>query len=146
MDAATLAESLRSLVTQTEALIEALELEKRALVARDLGALAGALEIKQRLIEAMEVAGRSLAGEPLDQRIAESDPASRSELDALHKALLTAADTAREYNAVNGKIVQRAQKSTRELIHLISGTDAEVLYGEQGQTSATAKGTAIARA
>jgi flagellar biosynthesis/type III secretory pathway chaperone len=138
--------NLTELVELSQALCEILLAERAALTERSPQALAEALDRKAELCRRIERSGRALGTEALTAQIASRSGREREVLEPLHKSLLIAAETAREYNAVNGKIVKRSQQSVRELIHLISGMDAELLYGEQGQTLATAQGTAIARA
>lgn len=138
--------TLAELLKLSEALCEILLTERAALTQRDPSALAEALDKKTELCRHIEHRGLALGDEPLTAQLAARAESEREVLEPLHKNLVTATETAQEYNAVNGKIVMRSQQSVRELIHLISGMDAELLYGEQGQTLATAQGTAIARA
>lgn len=88
----------------------------------------------------------ALGNTPLPEQARSADTSVLPELEQLHTSLLAKADQAQEYNAVNGKIVHRSQQSVRDLIHLISGMDAELLSGNQGQSMASAKETAIAKA
>ena len=79
---------------------------------------------------------------PLAQQVSESgDP----KLEQAHSLLLAHAREAQDYNAVNGKIIQRAQQSTLELLQLIGGRDMAPLYGESGHTTATTDGAPIAQ-
>lgn len=138
--------TLLELIADSDALCELLLAERRALVARDSALLQQIIDAKRSKCADIERQTTALGKTPLSDQICGANPGAIPELEHLHTSLLVKADQAQEYNAVNGKIVHRSQQSVRDLIHLISGMDAELLYGNQGQTMATAKGTAIAKA
>ena len=142
----TLRSQMISLTSDSEILCQLLLAEREALVSRDSVGLQEIIESKRSKCADIERATMALGTTPLPEQIRSADPNQIPELEHLHTSLLAKADQAQEYNAVNGKIVHRSQQSVRDLIHLISGMDAELLYGNQGQTMATAKGTAIAKA
>ena len=142
----SLKELILKLTHSSERLTEVLEAERAALVARDLPALAEVVAAKQAICQEIETLGEAFAATPLVEQIELAPESGRPELARLHSLLRACATRAQDYNAVNGKIVQRSQQSIRELMHLISGTDTDLLYGERGRTSATAKGSAIASA
>ena len=141
-----LAGRLEALVALSDGLCELLLTERQALTDRDPSSLQTILDAKRAKCGEIEEMTLALGATPLSQQIQDAPGALRKELEHLHTSLLEQADRAQEYNAVNGKIVRRSQQSVRDLIHLISGMDAELLYGDQGQTMATAQGTAIAKA
>ncbi len=137
---------LNALVVDSGELCELLLAEREALISRNSPMLQQTIDAKRDVCNRIEAETGRLGPVSLAEQIQAADPAHVQELDRLHKSLLKLADQAQEYNAVNGKIVHRSQQSVRDLIHLISGMDAELLYGNQGQTMASAQGTAIARA
>ena len=137
---------LSGLVSSTARLCELLQRERRALIGRDHQQLQQILDDKRDVCADIDRYSQALGPVPLPEQLESCSGQERTELDRLHTSLLELADRAQEYNAVNGKIVRRSQQSVRDLIHIISGMDAEVLYGHQGQTMASAQGTAIARA
>ncbi len=141
-----LRETILTLTGLTQQLCEVLETERAALIARDQASLKDALEAKKTLCTETEGVMARLGDTPLAEQIAAYGAEASAELETLHSSLRLATERAQECNAVNGKIVMRSQQSVRELIHLVSGMDTELLYGEQGQTTAKAQGTAIARA
>lgn len=138
--------ALSELTTLSDDLCALLLQEREALVSSNRDGLKAIVDAKRAKCAEIERCTAALGTVPLREQIAQAEPGVVSELERLHKILLTRADQAQEYNAVNGKIVHRTQQSVRDLIHLISGKDADLLYSQQGQTMATAKGTAIARA
>ena len=139
-------DKIRVLTGLAEQLTCILAAERTALTERNLAALAEATDSKVAVCRQIETATRALGPTPLREQIAGLDEARRAALEPLHKKLVAASETSREYNAVNGKIVQRSQQSVRELIKLMSGTEADLLYGESGRTTANAQGIAIAKA
>ena len=146
MNVDDLSRHLTDLISSTQSLCSLLLQERDALISRDHQQLQQILEQKREICSAIDQHSQALGPVPLSEQLADCPDAQRQELDRLHTSLLEQADLAQEYNAVNGKIVHRSQQSIRDLIHIISGTDAELLYGHQGQTMASAQGTAIARA
>ena len=141
-----LTSTLKALIGSSDSLCKLLLQEREALISRDSQLLQQIIDAKRDVCSCIEADTRRLGPTPLPEQIEAADSVHAQELDVLHKSLLALADKAQEYNAVNGKIVHRSQQSVRDLIHLISGMDAELLYGNQGQTMASAQGTAIARA
>jgi flagellar biosynthesis/type III secretory pathway chaperone len=139
-------ERIQILTALTEQLNDVLALERAALTDRDLAALTEATDNKVTVCKQIESATRDLGPLPLSEQLASLDAVDRAALEPLHKKLVAVSEKSREYNAVNGKIVHRSQQSVRELIKLMSGTDADLLYGESGQTLVKAKRTAIAKA
>ena len=137
---------LVALIADSAELCELLLAERQALVGRDSQRLQQIIDAKRSKCADIERQTRALGDTPLAEQIRSADPGAIPELEHLHTSLLAKADQAQEYNAVNGKIVHRSQQSVRDLIHLISGMDAELLSGNQGQTMASAKETAIAKA
>ena len=67
-------------------------------------------------------------------------------LEQRHSLLLQQATNAKEYNAVNGKIIQRSQQSVQALIQLTSGVADELIYSERGETQGTPGGSSFAQA
>lgn len=137
---------LTGLVSSTSSLCGLLLQEREALISRDHQRLQQILDQKRDICASIDQFSQALGPVPLTEQLESCSGEQRAELDRLHTSLLEQADLAQEYNAVNGKIVHRSQQSVRDLIHIISGMDAELLYGHQGQTMASAQGTAIARA
>jgi flagellar biosynthesis/type III secretory pathway chaperone len=137
---------LTGLIADSDALCELLLAERQALIERDSQSLQQIVDARPSKCAGIERQTLALGKTPSPEQIDSADPGAIPEFEHLHTSLLAKADQAQEYNAVNGKIVHRSQQSVRDLIHLISGMDAELLYGYQGQTMATAKGTAIAKA
>ena len=134
------------LTRASDSLSALLDTQRAALAQRNLDALTTIVGEKQALCSEIESLSKAFSSTGIADRIAAAPEAERQKLAQLHNSLRDSANRAQEYNAVNGKILQRSQQSTRELIHLISGTDADLLYGDRGRTSATVKGTAIASA
>jgi len=146
MSETELKEQIVAITQAGDALSNLLVAERTALAQRDLDALTKIVGEKQTLCGQIESLSQAFSLTGIEQQIATAREAERQNLAQLHSSLQASARRAQEYNAVNGKILQRSQQSTRELMHLISGTDTDLLYGERGRTSATVKGTAIASA
>lgn len=143
--------AVRQLTQLSGALLDALERERRALVERSLTALSSATAEKAELCAAIERAGADLGPTPLRQQIAVLPEAQRSTLEPEHEALSALVRETRDCNTVNGKVLRRSQQSVRELMHLMSGTDSDVVYSEHGYTPqgkplAGSQGSAIAKA
>jgi len=141
-----LRDCLVTLIADSDELCDLLLAEQPALVARDSQQLQQIIDAKRSKCADVKRQTLALGNTLLPKQLRSADPSVLPELEHLHTSLLAKADQAQEYNAVNGKIVHRSQQSVRDLIHLISGMDAELLSGNQGQTMASAKETAIAKA
>ena len=84
----------------------------------------------------------------LQDAIATLQGADQANCEARHKKLIDEAQRLQDSNLVNGKIIGRTQYVVREILHILSGSNAEGLYGQTGQqnnANQRARG-AIARA
>ncbi len=138
--------SLDQLIAQSAELHSALINERAALRANDLTALASAVAAKQSALATIHRLTTELGPIPLSQRINALPAEHYPELERRHSLLLQQATNAKEYNAVNGKIIQRSQQSVQALIQLTSGVADELIYSERGETQGTPGGTSFAQA
>ncbi len=129
--------ALKALFTQLLALLDR---EREAIVAHNGEALDALVPEKNRLCQ--EIAALLSQAPELTAR------QNVDELEEDHKSLLDLAQTARDSNLVNGKILHRSQQSVREILSILSGKSLDGLYGQSGQQSAVPEpgSTAIARA
>lgn len=143
--------TLNRLIALSETLLDLLDGERNALVARATDKLDALTARKAELCAAIESTAAELGARPLKEIIADLPASDRNRLEPLHVRLVTLVQRTQDLNAVNGKIIHRAQQSTRELMHLMSGTDTDTLYSGEGYTARGRRpggpgGAAIARA
>ncbi|MFK7912692.1 MAG: flagellar export chaperone FlgN [Pseudomonadales bacterium] len=120
--------------------------ERAALRADDQELLRQAVAAKQQSLAAIHNASTELGTVPIKDLIAAAPVALRPKLEQRHSLLQQQAENAKEYNAVNGKIIARSQQSLQALMRLMSpGADA-LIYSERGGTSRASGGTAFAQA
>ena len=125
-------------------MLGALEAERAALGSHDAEALAKAAERKSAVSDTL--------AELLVQHPECSTKLSNSAAgdDPRWSELRTRAEQVKEYNLVNGMILNRTQQSTRVLLGIISGKalhNVDGLYGQSGQQAASdGGGHALARA
>ena len=122
------------------ALLALLDEEREAITAHDGSALDVLVADKNQLCQ--EIAALLAEAPELTAR------QNVDELEEDHKRLLELAQTARDSNLVNGKILHRSQQSVREILSILSGKSLDGLYGQSGQQTAVPEpgSTAIARA
>ena len=137
---------ITNLIELCTALKDVLAKERQCLADRDLEVLAQATQAKTALCAQIDAAVASLGPAPISEQLANLDPAEADAVRPLHSTLIALAQANRDYNAANGKIVHRSQQSVRELINMLSGSEAEVLYQQSGQTTVRSSGAAIAKA
>ena len=155
-------------------MLAVLSAEKRTLVERRLEELAGHAEEKNALnvdiLQLEKQLKHLLSGHKLEQASSDKEnpvitkpnedgqmpthklthfikslpTADQSLLKPLHESLKVRIQEIKHENDVNGKIVNRSQQSTRELIKLLTRSENTV-YTAQGHTHATTAGQAIAQ-
>ncbi len=114
-----------------EALVGTLENERAALRAHSYEQLGQATDQKAALCAEIEARMSALPC-PLADLLSSADADNRENLDLLHNNLCEVAREAKDFNAVNGKIISRSQQSVRELIGVINGYEPNALYGAHG--------------
>lgn len=134
------------LIALFAALQEALISERAALQEDDAQALQTAVEAKQANLSAIHETAPDLRLDELGALIAALAPADRKEAELRHNLLVQQAAAAKEYNAVNGKIVRRSQQSVQGVLSLMTGTDDALTYSERGDTQRTTGASAYAKA
>ena len=146
MSEKSIEDSITNLIELCTALKDVLVVERQSLADRDLEALAQATEAKTSVCKQIDAAVAGLGSMPISQQLATLDPAEADAVAPLHSTLIALAEANRDYNAANGKIVHRSQQSVRELINMLSGSEAGLLYEQSGQTRVRSSGAAIAKA
>ena len=137
-------QSLTELAALFERMDFVLAAERQALENHDLTALTEATEEKQAVCESLAEPKFTHA---LVEQIGKLEPQDRSECELAHKNIMSRARSIRDFNLVNGKVINRSQNVVREMINVLSGRDASGLYGESGQPAANGpKSGAIAKA
>ena len=143
----TLLESARDL---TQRLAQVLDLERAALVQRDMEQLREVLREKDQLITLL---ARVETGQlDLDQLLAGATgrfPATadqRERLSRLQQELRRQVSACRDQNHVNGRLVQRAQQSVAEVLQVITGSAAPQTYTATGAADASSDLRTIAKA
>ena len=133
-------EKIAVLAERFNALLSLLDRERAAITAHDGAALDALVAEKNQLCQ--DIAALLAQAPELTAR------QNVDELEEDHKTLLDLAQTARDSNLVNGKILHRSQQSVREILSILSGKRLDGLYGQSGQQSAVPEpgSTAIARA
>ena len=139
-----LSETLTQLITVFEALEHCLTQEYDALVRRDLVAIAECASEKESHSALMDRLKLRLDAQlahvetGTDSRLAtlvtQAEEPLKQELEPLHNRLVEVSTECRHQNAVNGKVVHRAQQSVTELARILSGTNADPLYTASGRT------------
>ena len=105
---------LTELSSCSDTLCTLLSDERIALVQRDLEELQRIVEAKITTCVKMESLTIALGDRPLSEQISAQPAHTIPQLEQLHKSLKQSSNKTQEYNAVNGKIVQRTQQSLRE--------------------------------
>lgn len=122
---------LGDLLTRLQQVLAA---ERQAILERDAHELTRQGEHKAELCEQLADRGRDY---PSLADLLTAIPAEwRNQFDADHKTLLELAQSTRDYNLVNGKILHRSQQFAREMLNIMSGktnSGAGGLYGQSGQ-------------
>jgi flagellar biosynthesis/type III secretory pathway chaperone len=134
------------LIALFAALQEALINERSALQGDDAQGLQAAVDAKQATLNAIHEVAPGLRLDELGTLIAGLSPAERKETEPRHNLLVQQAAAAKEYNAVNGKIVRRSQQSVQGVLSLMTGTDDALTYSERGDTQRTTGASAYAKA
>ena len=104
------------------------------------------MRAKQQSLASIHLATRALGQQPLTEQIIAAPPELQGKLEQRHSLLIAQATNAKEYNAVNGKIIARSQQSLKALSQLLSPGADELIYSERGETSRAPGGTAFAKA
>lgn len=141
-----ISEQLDELIERFARLHDHLIGERAALRADDPELLRQAVAAKQEALSAIHTLTLGLGSTPLSEQIAALPEADRSRLVLRHNLLQQQAANAKDYNAVNGKIIARSQQSLQALMRLISPGADELIYSERGETSRASGGTAFAQA
>lgn len=137
---------LEGLIEQFAHLHDHLLSERAALRADDRELLAQAVAAKQQTLSCIHEATKGLGPQSLTDQIAAAPGAWREKLATRHSLLRQQATNAKEYNAVNGKIIARSQQSLQALLQVISPGADELIYGEHGETSRVTGGSRFAKA
>lgn len=149
-DISTFIDKIRSgldhLISHFAELQKVLIAERAALRANDHGALAAVVERKQAVLSSIHSQTKELGPTPLQSLINGMPAEHLADLEQRHSLLLQQATNAREYNAVNGKIIARSQQSLQALIALTSGAADELVYSERGEAQGNAGSTSFAQA
>ena len=131
--------TLETLTADYQALLASLEEERDALRGRSYEALASATQLKSEVCARIEQRLNDMPMALADWVEAESERNEKVEL--LHTRLCAVAREAKDFNAVNGKVISRSQQSVRELIGVFNGHDPHALYGAHGATTHGRPGT-----
>ena len=137
---------LDALIEQFAQLHDHLISERAALRADDQELLQQAVSAKQLSLSAIHTLSKALEALAVPERIAAAPAAERPELEQRHSLLIQQATNAKEYNAVNGKIIARSQQSIKALTQLLNPSADELIYSDRGETSGASGGTAFAKA
>ncbi|MEM1231606.1 MAG: flagellar export chaperone FlgN [Pseudomonadota bacterium] len=137
---------MERLIMLTTQLQEALIGEREALKADDAERLRSAVEEKQRTLRAMHDAGANLSLERLQRQLAALPEADRAKAESRHKLLEQLARTAKDYNAVNGKIVQRSQQSIKGLLTVLTSSGEALTYSDRGAAERQSGGGSFTKA
>jgi len=130
-------------------LLEQLQLERQALITRDARGMEETAAAKAVLCSNIKVLYE--AQPQLLANLSKDTTPSGLSSDTDHKTLLELASATKDYNLVNGKILNRTQQSTRVLLGILSGKsidEIDGIYNPSGQSASNAEtsGPAFARA
>lgn len=137
---------LDALIEQFARLHDHLISERAALRSDDRELLHQAIVAKQLSLSAIHSMSKELETTKVTEQIAAAPPNQRPKLEQRHSLLIAQAGNAKEYNAVNGKIIARSQQSLQALTQLLSPGADELIYSARGETSRPSEGTAYAKA
>ena len=133
-------------------LAQVLELERVALVTRDMEGLRSLLQEKDQLItllgrvedsHATPGAGYSQTGASVQSHFS---AAQRERLALIQDELRCQLSACRDQNHVNGRLVQRARQSVAEVLQVITGSAPAQMYTASGAAESGSDGRTIAKA